>query len=370
MRNIGKLLLPLSLGASLLAQQNLTHADRDVPVIICFKDTVSAQRLAEHGVRIEKHIFGEEAVTARVPAALVAQLRRDREIARVELDHLVSAFKPGNGGGGGGQTTPAGILRVGGAVAVSNVKVAIIDTGIDLDHPDLVGNITGGVNYVKNGAPDDDNGHGSHCAGTVAASDNTVGVVGVAHNASLLAVKVLDRRGSGSYSDVISGINWSAANADIISMSLGGGYTSATMQNACNSASASSLLVAAAGDNGDCNLSTNEINYPAYYGSVVSVGATTTDPSSMDALMCFSSSNPDVELSAPGHDVESCWKNGSYNTISGTSMACPHVAGCAAALWSGSPNNALNTLINYADDAGPAGRDNGWGHGVAEHVNS
>ena len=90
----------------------------------------------------------------------------------------------------------------------------------------------------------------------------------------------------------------------------------------------------------------------------------------MDALMCFSSSNPDVELSAPGHNVESTWKNGSYNTISGTSMACPHVAGCAAALWSGSPNNVLNTLINYADDAGPTGRDNGWGHGVAEHVNN
>lgn len=375
-------LVSLCLGTSLLAQQS-----PEVSVIISFKDVVSQQLLAEHGVQIAKTLYGAEAVTADIPARLVARLRRESAIASVELDHIASAYGPGNGGGGGGggpgggnggggggsgpaQTTPPGITRVGGAVSVSPVTVAILDSGIDLDHPDLVNNIIGGVNYVKNGAPDDDNGHGSHCAGTVAASDNTVGVIGVAHDASLLAVKVLDRRGSGSYSDIVSGINWAASNgADILSMSLGGGFSSSAMQNACNSAASGSLLVAAAGNDGDCNLSTNEINYPAYYGSVVSVGATTTDPTAMDALMCFSSSNPDVELSAPGHDVPSCWKGGGYNTISGTSMACPHVAGCAAVLWNGNPSSVLGTLINYADDAGPAGRDNGWGWGVAEHVN-
>lgn len=379
MRSIGLSVVSLCLGTSLLAQQS-----PEVAVIISFKDVVSQQLLAEHGVQVRKTLHGTEAVTAKIPARLVARLRREAEIDSVELDHVASAYGPGNGGGGGGpgggngngggggpaQSTPPGITRVGGAVSVSNVTVAILDSGIDLDHPDLVGNIVGGANYVKNGAPDDDNGHGSHCAGTVAASDNTVGVVGVAHDASLLAVKVLDRRGNGSYSDIVSGINWAAANgADILSMSLGGGFSSSALQTACNSAASGSLLVAAAGNNGDCNLGTNEINYPAYYGSVVSVGATTTDPSAMDALMCFSASNPDVELSAPGHDVPSCWKGGGYQTISGTSMACPHVAGCAAALWNGSPSSVLNTLINYADDAGPAGRDTGWGWGVAEHVN-
>lgn len=376
-------LLTSCLGGALVAQDAF-----GVPVIISFKDTVSAPLLAEHGVKVQKTLFGAEAVTARVPARLVAQLRRRAEIAFVELDHVASAYGPGNGGGGGpgggggggngnggggggvGQTTPPGITRVGGAAPVGSVTVAILDSGIDLDHPDLVANITGSVNYVNNKPANDDNGHGSHCAGTVAASDNTTGVVGVAHNASLFAVKVLDRRGSGSYSDIVSGINWSASNgADILSMSLGGAFSSSAMQAACNSAAGASLLVAAAGNDGDCDLTTDEINYPAYYGSVVSVGATTTDPASLDALMCFSSSNSDVELSAPGHDVESCWKGGGYQTISGTSMACPHVAGCAAVLWNGSPASVLSTLVSYADDAGPTGRDNGWGWGVAEHVN-
>ncbi|MFT4513137.1 MAG: subtilisin [Planctomycetota bacterium] len=374
--------LPLicaTLCATVLAQQ-----PGQVSVVISFKDQISQDVLAGFGIQATKTLFGAEAVTASVPASLVANLRRHGDIETVDLNHIASAYGPGNGGGGGPggggpggggggsapQTTPPGITRVGGSVSVTNVTVAILDTGIDLDHPDLQANIVGDVNFVKNGAGDDDNGHGSHCAGVVAAVDNTVGVVGIT-NASLLAVKVLDRRGSGSYADIVSGINWAASNgADIISMSLGGGASTASLQTACNNASSSILLVAAAGNDGDCDLNTNEINYPAYYSSVVSVGATSTDAASYDALMCFSSSNPDVELSAPGHNVNSCWKSGGYRVENGTSMACPHVAGCAAALWSGSPNNVLNTLINYSDDAGPAGHDNGWGHGVAEHVNT
>ena len=363
-----------------------------VSVIISFKDVVSADVLAQHGVVANGDVFGAEAVTAQVSASVAMQMRKHPEIDAVEIDHVASAYGPGNGGGPGGggpggggpggggggggggsasQSTPAGITRVGGTTTASGVVVAIIDSGIDLDHPDLAGNIVGDVNFVKNGSGNDDNGHGSHCAGTVAAIDNTEGVVGVVNNASLLAVKSLDRRGNGSYSDIISGINWAAANgADIISMSLGGSASTSGLQSACSNAASSSLLVAAAGNDGDCDLSTNEINYPAYYNSVVSVGATSTESTSYDALMCFSSSNPDVELSAPGYNVNSCWKGGSYKISDGTSMACPHVAGCAAALWSGSPNNVLNTLINYSDDAGPSGFDNGWGHGVAEWFNN
>jgi len=351
-------------------------AQSHLPVMITFRESVTPAVLAEFGIQARDVVFGAPIAIAEVSPSLVGRMRRHHAIAAVEIDYVASVYAPGRGGGGGGgggstvQSTPPGIVRVGGAAGSSGVTVAVIDTGIDLTHPDLALNIVGGVNFVNSNSANDDNGHGSHCAGTIAAIDNTQGVVGVAPRASLLAVKVLDRRGSGSYSAITSGINWSVANgANILSMSLGGSASNSAMQSACDAAAQTCFVVAAAGNSGDCNLSTNEISYPAFYSSVLSVGATSIDPASLDALMCFSSSNPDVELSAPGADILSTWKSGGYNTISGTSMACPHVAGCAAVLWNGNPSTVRNTLINYADDAGPIGRDNGWGYGVVEHTN-
>jgi len=377
MQKIHTPLVALVLALPLSAQR---YDPATVRVIISFQDTVSQAVLGELGVVADGQIFGAEAVTAAIPATLAAELRRHPAIEYVEIDHIASAYKPGrgngggnNGGGGQSQITPEGITRVGGAVSVSNVTVAVLDSGIDDTHPDLAGNIVGGARFVSGGGGsyDDDNGHGSHCAGTIAAIDNNTGVVGVAHDASLLAVKVLDRRGNGSYSGIASGINWAVSNgANILSMSLGGGASSSSLQSACNSAAGSSLLVAAAGNSGDCDLSTDEISYPAYYSSVVSVGATSIEAGQVDALMCFSNSNSDVELSAPGYNIYSCWKGGGYRDSYGTSMSCPHVAGCAAVLWNGNPNNVLNTLINYADDAGPSGYDTGWGHGIVEHTNT
>jgi subtilisin len=371
-------LVPLACIALALPLAAQRPTSGEVRVIIAFHEAVDSALLAKFGVAAEREVFGAPAVVATVPSRLVYDLRREAAIETVEIDHIASVYAPGRGGGGGGgggggsagQTTPPGITRVGGANGSASPIVAVVDTGIDLTHPDLAANIIGNVNFASNGSGNDDNGHGSHCAGTIAAINNTIGVVGVAPNARLLAVKVLDRRGSGSYSAIASGINWAAQNgANILSMSLGGSATNSTMQNACNNAAGSALLVAAAGNSGDCNLATNEISYPAYYGNVLSVGATSVDAASYDALMCFSNTNPDVELSAPGGSIYSTYKSGGYTTQSGTSMACPHVAGCAAVLWNGSANNVRNTLINYADDRGPAGFDNGWGHGVAEHAN-
>ncbi|MCA8973505.1 MAG: S8 family peptidase [Planctomycetes bacterium] len=348
-----------------------------VRVIISFQDSIDRDVLDRFGVVADGELFGAEAVIATVPAGLVANLRRDESVETVEIDHIASAYKPGNGGGsngggGGPQVTPEGITRVGGAMSVSGVTVAVIDSGIDLDHPDLAANIIGGARFVSGtGGNDDDNGHGTHCAGTIAAIDNNVGVVGVAHNAALLAVKVLDRRGSGSYSGITSGINWAVANgANVLSMSLGGSATTTTLQNACNAAANSAFVVAAAGNDGDCNLTTDEISYPAYYSSVVSIGATSIEAGSVDALMCFSNSNNDVEFSAPGYNIYSCWKGGGYRDAYGTSMACPHVAGCAAVLWNGSPASVRNTLLNYCDDRGPVGYDTGWGYGIVEHTDN
>ncbi|MBI4458018.1 S8 family peptidase [Candidatus Uhrbacteria bacterium] len=286
----------------------------------------------------------------------------------------------GQGGGGGGSTsppppqeTPWGITRVGapdvwGTTRGAGVIVAVIDTGIDPTHSDLSANILAGVNFTSRRATawGDDNGHGSHVAGTVAALDNAIGVVGVAPAAKLYAVKVLDRNGSGYLSDVVAGINWSVQNgADILSMSLGTSADIQSMHDACdNAAAAGTLVVAAAGNSGDGDPATDDVGYPAKYGSVVAVAATDVN----DALAYFSSDGPDVELSAPGLNVKSTWKGGGYRTISGTSMATPHVSGLAALLVAANPAWTADCLRGVlsatATDLGDPGRDVFYGYGL------
>jgi len=251
----------------------------------------------------------------------------------------------------------------------TGVTVCIVDTGIDKDHPDLAANIAGGKNFVAKGPNvdpnkwDDDNGHGTHVAGTVAAVDNTVGVVGVAPQASLLAAKVLDRRGSGYLSDVIAGVDYCVqSGAEVVSMSLGTSSDVQTMHDAMDAAyAAGALLVAAAGNDYG-----GAVSYPAAYDSVVAVSAT----DSSDNLASFSSVGPEVELAAPGVSILSTWNDGLYNTISGTSMATPHVSGVAALAWEANPlltNAEVRALLqSTADDLGNAGLDNSFGYGLVD----
>lgn len=288
------------------------------------------------------------------------------------------------------QTLEWGIDRIDAELAWSTsqgtgVKVAVIDTGIDQDHPDLINNLVGGVNFVskpwwKPADPnnwDDDNGHGSHVAGIIAAVDNTIGVVGVAPQAKLYAVKVLDRNGSGYVSDVIDGITWAVMeNMQVINMSLGTATNVQALHDAVDAAYEAGLaLVAAAGNNGDGNALTNEVVYPAKYASVIAAGATAQDDSSPS----WSAEGTEVELAAPGVEIRSTWNNGDYRTISGTSMASPHVAGTIALLLSmpvGSwdvdsdgfwdPVEVRVNLQTVSDDLGPAGFDNFYGYGLVD----
>lgn len=204
------------------------------------------------------------------------------------------------------------------------VNVAVVDTGIDHTHPDLA--VAGGVNVI-NLRKDykDDNGHGTHVAGIIAALDNDIGVVGVAPEASLYGVKVLDRRGSGWLSDVIAGIDWCVNNndvdIDIVNLSLGLNSDIQSLEDACVAAKAAGLiLVAAAGNDGGA------VHYPAAYDSVIAVSAV----DSSDSIAAWSSYGPEVELCAPGVDIYSTYKGGGYAVESGTSMAAPHVAGTLA----------------------------------------
>ena len=254
------------------------------------------------------------------------------------------------------------------------IKVAVLDTGIDNNHADLVGNIAGGINFVpKNSARpvdpnnwDDDNGHGTHVAGIVAATDNEIGVVGVAPQASLYGVKVLDRRGSGYLSYVIAGIEWAVVNEmDVINMSLGTTSDVPSLQDAVDAAyNAGVVVVAAAGNSGDGNSETNEVIYPAKYESVIAVAATASD----DSTPYWSSEGVEVEIAAPGVDIRSTWNDGTYNTISGTSMASPHVAGTVALmLGSGISSADVRTILQTtSDDLGGVGFDNFYGYGLID----
>ncbi|WP_367390819.1 S8 family serine peptidase [Lewinella sp. LCG006] len=259
----------------------------------------------------------------------LARLKADRRVNFIEQDqtvHVTMGGPPGGGGGGGGQSTPWGVTRVGGPVAGANAGTAwIIDSGIDLDHPDLNVNTALSATFLGgNSTPDDQNGHGTHVAGTVAAINNDIGVVGVAAGAPVVSVRVLDRRGSGAYSGVIAGVDYVgalASNGDAANMSLGGGASSA-LDAAVIAASGSCPFALAAG-----NESTNANNSSPARANGNNV-YTVSSMTSTDNWSSFSNyGNPPVDYCAPGSSIPSTYKDGGYATLSGTSMAAPHVCG-------------------------------------------
>jgi thermitase len=219
----------------------------------------------------------------------------------------------------------------------SAVKAAVLDTGWDTNHPDLVDKVVAAKDFtIANGSPDtveDGHGHGTHTAGTVAAiSNNGLAVASIGWNTSLMIGKVLSDSGNGSDSEVANGIIWAGDNgAKVCSMSLGGSGTSQTMQAAIEyTFGKNCFVVASAGNNGNTNL-----NYPAAYEPCMAVASTT----STDARSSFSTYGNWVDIAAPGSSIISTYNNGGTATLSGTSMACPHVAGLAALVWSrGAPH--------------------------------
>lgn len=213
------------------------------------------------------------------------------------------------------------------------IKIAVLDTGCDLSHPDLKDRITGGRNFTDDDNSDpnvfkDYNGHGTHVAGTIAAYENEAGVIGVAPEADLLIVKVLNKDGSGQYEWIINGIHYAIEqNADIISMSLGGPADVPELHDAIKAAVKKNILVVcAAGNEGDGDDSTDEFAYPGCYNEVISVGAVNLERDSSE----FTNSHNEIDLVAPGEEILSTFLNGKYATLSGTSMAAPHVSGALA----------------------------------------
>jgi len=294
------------------------------------------------------------------------------------------------------QVIPWGVNRIGALDAWNiatgvGVQVAVLDTGVDKDHPDLKGNVVWGISVVGNKVSTkyrdwkDKNGHGTHVAGTIAALFNKIGVVGVGYNISIYAIKVLDNSGSGRWSDVAEGIIWALKGpdgvidadgdglvagdpdddaAEVISMSLGGFSYSKEVEDAIKLAyNYGVVIVAAAGNEG-----TSGVTYPAKFPEVIAVAAIDEN----DNVPWWSSKGVEVELAAPGVDILSTIPNARYTSYSGTSMAAPHVSATVALMISKLVSEGRTYTVEYirtilhntADDIGTPGWDIESGYGV------
>lgn len=339
--------------SSLRMNSNLSYeSKRDV--VTGFAARTFSESAIENFKIQHSYAVALKGVAVQLSEADVEKLRANPAVLMIEKDKVVALgpiVTEGKPGGGGStqpaQSTPWGITRVGGAVDGTGKTAWIIDTGVDLTHPDLVVDQARSKSFLTGSpsalSPNDENGHGTHVAGTIAAKNNTIGVIGVAPGATVVSVRVLGKTGSGTTSGVIAGVDYVAQNGqpgDVANMSLGGGVSTA-LDNAVLTASSGGVKFAlAAGNETDDanNHSPARVNGPYIY--------TVSAVNSSDVFASFSNYGAAVDFAAPGVSILSCWKSGGYNTISGTSMATPHVAGL---LLAGLPLNAGGYAINDPD---------------------
>jgi subtilisin family serine protease len=303
--------------------------DERVQVMVNFTEEIFSDAGIAQDAIILAYSGTISGVAARLSNSEVDQLSKDNRVAFIEQDRVVMLARPTKPGDDTtpSQVVPWGITRVGGGATYTGTKKAwVIDTGIDYTHPDLNVNTSLSKTFVSRTTnANDDNGHGSHVAGTIGAINNNIGVVGVAAGAQVVAVKVLDRRGSGAYSGVIAGVDYvgaTAANGDIANMSLGGPVSDALDAAVINAANKGIKFALAAGNESTHanNSSPARVNHNNVY--------TISAMSSTDTWASFSNyGNPPVDYCLPGVSINSTWMKGGYNTISGTSMASPHAAG-------------------------------------------
>ncbi|UPW00215.1 S8 family peptidase [Halorussus gelatinilyticus] len=333
--------------------------DDTVEVNVGFKSEKGKQMALAEANDVVRKFDSLDVVTIQVPKKAATALDQSPNIRYVEENGQMQALA---------QSLPWGVNRVDADRAASDgsgADVAIIDTGIDGNHPDLEANLGAGAYAVQCSSYSaectygwgDDNGHGTHCAGITGAVDNNQGVVGVAPGVTLHAVKVLNSNGGGSYSDIAAGIEYVADQGwDVGSLSLGGSASS-TVRDAVQYADSRGVtLVAAAGNSGPCS---DCVGYPAAYPETIAVSSTNSN----DDLSSFSSTGPEVDIAAPGSDIYSTYVGGGYDTLSGTSMATPHVAGAAGILRSQGLSNAQtkNRLLSTAENIGLASNESGAG---------
>ncbi len=339
-------LVLVSFGMSTPAAASTSNASAprfvDGQYIVTLKAGVSPKSFASGNGIATKYVYDKvlNGFTAKLTLAQVAKLRANPAIERIEQDAYVSIAATQSGATWGLDRIDQANLPLSGTytynTTASNVNVYIIDTGIQTSHPQFGGRAS--VAYdALGGNGQDCNGHGTHVAGTVGSS-----TYGVAKSVRLYAVRVLDCNGSGTWSQVINGMNWVANNhvkPAVANMSLGGS-TNTSVDSAATNMVTRGVTVAVAAGNSNANASTFS---PARASGVITVASST----STDAKSSFSNYGSVVEIYAPGSSITSTWLNSGTNTISGTSMASPHVAGVAALYLAGNPSATPATVSNW-----------------------
>lgn len=328
------------LGAALVSTPASAQKIENSYVCVFKKDAVAKGAVSRKANEIARGNGGQVTHTyrntirgfsANISAQGAARMAANNpNIAFCEQDQVMSTVQRGKPGGGGGgsdpaQTTPWGITRVGGGTSAGSGLAIVIDSGVDLDHADLNVNASLSRSFTREKDADDNNGHGTHVAGTIAAINNNIGVVGVAPGTTVVGVKVLTRSGSGSTSGVIAGVDYAASlpgNGNVANMSLGGGFSQA-LNDAVIAAAGSGLTMVLAAGNESTDAGTKSpasANGPNIY--------TISAMAQGDTWASFSNyGNPPVDFVEPGVAILSTYKDGGYATLSGTSMAAPHAAG-------------------------------------------
>jgi subtilisin len=425
-------MVSFTIPAPTLAVAQGQGSDNLTRVLIAFDKPVgpSEQALVRaHGGKIKYSYSIVDAIAATLPAGAIEGLSHNPHVTAVEIDDTVYAtdIELDNSWGVkriGAGTVHDGSAQTGFANKGAGVKIGIIDSGINYLHPDLNANYRGGYDfYYYDNDPMDVYGHGTHVAGTACAEDNNngtkdkkgnpiYGVVGVAPNCNLYALRVLSDSGVGYWSDIIAAVDWSTGGLiylpgywdvpvgapeepiqgvkmDVINLSLGKDvYPGTVVEQAFINAEASGVvIVAAAGNSGNTAGTGDNVIYPAQFASVIAVAAT----DSADKRASFSSTGPKVELAAPGVSVYSTWNDstsysapqpkcnradgGCYKYGSGTSMASPHVAGVAALIiatgvtdtnFNGRINDEVRAVMNST--AQNLGTANQYGNGLVSAV--
>ncbi|NRT73317.1 S8 family peptidase [Clostridium beijerinckii] len=332
-------------------------------VIVVFKNKADKNVVSKARGNVRREYKNANVLSASVPTTAIKDLKDDPNVLSVEQDIIVKTNS---------QTVDWGVNKIQAPTAWSSsytgkgVKIGIVDTGI-ANHEDL--SVAGGAAFTSYTTSYlDDNGHGTHVAGIIGAKNNGYGIVGVANEASLYAIKVLGNDGAGYLSDIIAGIDWCITNKmDIINLSLGSSVPSTALQQEVDKAyNQGILVVAAAGNDGTSDGSMDTVDYPAKYSSVIAVAAIDSN----NKRPSFSSTGNTIEVAAPGVNVLSTYLNNKYVSMSGTSMAAPFVTGDLALLKQANPGlspNQLRAKLNEnVIDLGTSGKDSWYGYGLIQ----